>query len=63
VGGGEVQNATRLVDDVRYDDGGQWYIENRQRCTLCIKAYSRVKYVKCEKTFSLKAETVLWNSI
>lgn len=54
----KVQNATQLAGYLRYDGAGHWPVptESRQKCTLCIKAYARVKY---EKTFSLRVEIVL----
>ena len=47
----KVRNSTKLVDDVRYDCVRHWpaHTEKKQRCKLCIKAYSKVKCVKCEK--------------
>ena len=51
----KVRNAAEVVDDVRYDGVGHWpaNTEKKQRCKLCIKAYSRVKCVKHEKAFCL----------
>jgi len=51
----EVRNAAKVVGDVRYDCVGHWpaHTEKRQRCKLCIKAYSMVKCVKCEKALCL----------
>jgi hypothetical protein len=38
---------------MRYDDAGYWpvHIENKQRCALCIEAYSLVKCAKSQKMF------------
>jgi len=51
----KVPNPTKVVDDVRYDCVGHWpvHAEKKQRCKLCIKAYSRVKCVSCEKALCL----------
>ena len=51
----KVGNATKVVDDVRYDFVGHWpaHTQKKQRCKLCIKTYSRVKCVKCEKALCL----------
>ena len=51
----KVRNATKVVDDVRYDCVGYWpaHIEKKQRCELCITVYSGVKCVKCQKAFCL----------
>lgn len=40
----------RPINDVRYDGIGHWpeHSDNKQRCKLCIKAYSRMKCKKCE---------------
>jgi len=50
-----VRNSAKMVDDVRCDCVGHWpaHTEIKQRCRLCIKAYSRVKCVNCEKAFPL----------
>ena len=47
----KVRKAAKVVDDVRYDCVGHWpaHTEKKQRCKLCITAYSRVKCVKCDK--------------
>jgi hypothetical protein len=49
----KVRNAAKVVDDVRYDGVGHWpaHTEKKQRCKLCIKAYSRVRCLKCENAF------------
>jgi len=51
----KVQNSAKVVDDVRYDCVGHWpaHSEKKQRCRLCIEAYSWVKCMKCEKAFCL----------
>jgi len=38
----EVRNSAKVVDDVRCDCVGHWtaHTEKKQRCRLCIKAYS-----------------------
>jgi hypothetical protein len=49
------RNSAKVVDDVRYDCVGHCpaHTKQKQRCRLCIKAYSRVKCIKCEKAFRL----------
>jgi len=51
----KVQNALKVVVDVRCDCVGHWPVntEKKQRCKLCVTAYSRMKCVKCEKVFCL----------
>jgi len=51
----KVRYAAKVVDDVRYDCVGHWpaNTEKKQRCELCITAYSRAKCVKFEKAFCL----------
>jgi hypothetical protein len=47
----KAQNSAKVVDDVRRECVGHWpaHTEKKQRCRLFIKAYSRVKCMKCEK--------------
>ncbi|XP_068084847.1 piggyBac transposable element-derived protein 2-like [Anabrus simplex] len=43
------------VDDARYDAVAHWpiHVDTKQRCKLCIKAYSRIRCSKCSKAFCL----------
>ncbi|KAJ4438315.1 hypothetical protein ANN_14257 [Periplaneta americana] len=45
----------RPVDDARDDTIDHWpfHIENKQKCKLCMKVYSRLKCIKCNKSLCL----------
>ena len=56
----KVRNAAKVVDDVRYDCVADWpvHAEKKQRCELCIRCYSRVKFMKCEKAFCVTKDKI-----
>lgn len=52
------------TNDVRFDQMGHFplYIEKKQRCRLCIKAYSRWKCEKCEVALCLNKDNNCFKS-